>query len=190
MQATAVRQNRSKAHEAHGAICLAEKTLLRPIIVAKGIVNGKLDTYEREQKRIAEAKQREINERLRKEEEERKINEAIEAEAFGEPEAAAAILEERIEIPTVYVAPALAKVQGVTGAKLWAARNRGTTEKEIAANKRNLIEFVALAKGGEWDHLLEPDMPSLNSLAKSAHEGFNIPGFEAFWTTSRRTGAA
>ena len=89
------------ANRAHKAMTSLRRDLLKPLDVADRIVNGKLDVYEKEQKRIAAEAQRVAEAAARKIEEDRLLEEAIQAETRGDAAEADAILEEPIEAPVV-----------------------------------------------------------------------------------------
>ena len=164
----------SDAHKAHRGLTKLRGDLLKPLDEADRIVNGKIDTYEEEQARLADEIRRAAEAEARKLEEERRLMEAIEAEKDGDQAEAEAILEEPIETPTIQVQTETAKVDGVSQRTSWSAE---------VTDKAALIRYVA--SNPEWINLLEPSMPALNGLARSHREALNIPGVKAVPKTVR-----
>ena len=77
--------------------------------------------YEDEARAVAEAQARALAEAARKQEEERKLAEAIAAEARGDKEEAEAIVSEPIEDVVVRVEPEVAKIEGQFDRSSWSA---------------------------------------------------------------------
>jgi hypothetical protein len=124
--------------------------------------------YEAEARRKAEEEARRLQEQAKKREEERRLAEAIAAEQSGaKPAEVTAILEEEYDPPAPAVAPAVAKVEGVSKARtLW------------KAEVRDLAKLIAhVAKNPDLSHYLEPVMPALNKLAGALKKaGEILPG--------------
>jgi hypothetical protein len=154
--------------------------LVGPIAQARSIYFAKSDAYQQEKKREAEAESRRLQEVARKQEEERQIMDAIDADESGKPEVAESILAEAPIVPTVTVAPAVAKVQGVTTRELWSAN---------VHDVRTCLRFMI--ERDEWIPLLEKCIPvletGLNPLARAQRNAMSIPGVNAVATTSRAT---
>lgn len=153
----------------------ARDSMLAPVESARQIVGQKANVYEAEQRRIAAEAQRVAQEAARKIEEERAIQEAIEAEAAGDTEQADEILAAPVEVPLVRVAPALAKVAGVGGGTRWKCR-----VKDPAALMACIPQHP-----GWWDRVVEALGPPLNVLATDQRQALNIPGCEAYEETYR-----
>ena len=162
------------AHAAHKAITAAEGKLLNPLTEAKRLVNGKCSAYEAEQRRIAAEEARRLEAIAREAEETRRLNEAVALEDAGDVEDAEAVLNEAPAPVVVHVAPAVATVEGVSTRTTWKAE---------VTDKAALVAYVTAHP--EWLHLLDPNMPALNALARSAREGLSIPGVAAVAETSR-----
>ncbi len=156
------------AHKAHKFITQMEGMFLEAIKDARSIISPKLIGYETEQRRIAEAKQRELAELARKQEEERLLQDAIDAEASGDKAGASAILEEPISAPVVTVAPETAKVDGVSTRTVWRAE---------LTDKMRLLKYVV--EHPEWLNLIEVNLSALNALARSQKGAFALPGTKA-----------
>lgn len=162
------------AHAAHKAITEAEKKLLTPLQSARSLISGKCDTYEREQRRLAQAEQARLEREAREREEQKRLEDSVLAQEAGEADEAQAILESPVIVPAVHVAPAVAEVEGVGTQTRWSAE---------VTNLHELIVFVAAHP--EWVSLLEPSMPSLNRLAVTQRQNMNIPGVRAVPKTIR-----
>lgn len=167
------------AHAAHKAITAAETALLDPIKHAKGIVSGKCDEYEREQRRIAAEAARLAEQEARRQEEERKLAEAQAAQDAGDAGLADAIMDEPIEVPVIAPAPAVAVVAGVSTSQRWSAE---------VIDKMALIRYVA--EHPEWASLLDANTPNLNRLAVSQRSEMRLPGVRAVSTTVRAVRAS
>ncbi len=159
------REPKAAAHAAHKAITAAESKLLTPLDDARRIVEAKALAYEDAARRAAEEEQRRLAALAQKAEEERLIAEAIAADAAGDAELAEAIVSEPVSAPVVHVAPAVAKVAGVSSRGVWKAE---------VTDKLALVRFVAA--NPSWLHLLEAEMSALNGLAKSQKGQLQIPG--------------
>jgi len=110
----------------------------------------------------------------RQREEERQILDAISADESGDKATAAAILEEQRALPVIVVAPALAKVSGVSTRTDWRAE---------VVDKLALIRYVAAHP--EWTNLLEANEPALSGLARSQRSALAIPGVRAIEVQGR-----
>lgn len=150
--------------------------LIGPIAEARAIYFAKSDTFQSEERKRAEEESRRLQAQARKEEEERQIAAAIEAEASGDMAEAEAIIQEETAAPVVTVAPAVAKVDGVSTTTRWSAE-----VFELLA----LVKYVAAHP--EWISLLEPNGPNLNRLAVSQRQALSIPGVRAVSKTVRAT---
>lgn len=159
---------KTAAHKAHKFITQMEGMFLDVIRKARSIVSPKLTIYEVEQQRIAEAKQRELAELARKQEEERLLQDAIDAEAVGDKAGATAILAEPVSAPVVTVAPETAKVDGVSTRTVWHAE---------VTDKMRLLKYVV--EHPEWLNLIEVNLTALNSLARAQKSAYALPGTKA-----------
>lgn len=184
---------RAAADQAKKAILALRDGILGPWAEARSIVFAKSDAYQADQRRIAEEETRRLQELARKEEEERQIQAAIEAEAQGDAATSEAILAEPVSAPVVIVAPAVAKVEGVSSMTRWSAELHDSVCKlqgcqDPRCRDEGLIELVKyVAAHPEWISLLEPSMPNLNRLAVAQRQSLNIPGVRAVSKTIRST---
>jgi hypothetical protein len=168
-------------------VLAARDAFIAPLATAERIVSGKSGAYAEVERARAEAaakvaaeEARKREEAIRKREEEQALQDAIAAEAAGDTAQAADLFAEAEEIeaaPIVVpvIAPVMqtATVAGVSERKTWSAELT-----DIAA----LVAHVATHP--ECINYLLPNMPALNSLARSQHEAMRIPGVRAVGTTS------
>lgn len=165
---------RKKVDEAKKAILALRDGILGPWAEARSIFFAKSDEFQAAERRKAEDESRRLQALARKEEEERQLLAAIEAEGRGDTQEAEAILREPLGVPVVTVAPAIAKVEGVSSTTRWSAEVHDLHE---------LVKYVAGRP--EWISLLEPAMPNLNRLAVAQREALEIPGVRAVSKTVR-----
>jgi hypothetical protein len=131
--------------------------------------------FETEQRRIAAEAQARLEEAARKDEEERRLLDAAEAEEAGDAQAAAEILAEPVVAPVIPVAPQVARVEGVSTATRYRAEvvDLHALVRHVAANP-HLV------------NLLLPNGPALNAQARSLREAMQIPGVKVVKETDRR----
>jgi hypothetical protein len=108
-----------KAFAAHREITGRWKTIKQPLEDAKTYLVNQVKAYQRKVREEAEAEQRRLAEIARKQEEERRLAEALEAEKEGKVEEAQAIIEEEVFVPTPVVRPDVPKVDGRKYATKW-----------------------------------------------------------------------
>lgn len=169
---------KAKAHEAHKAICTAEAGMLAPVTEAEAILKRAIGTYQMEQRRIQEERDRaarEESERQRIESLEASI-EAAEAEGASVEEVQA-IINQPMVAPVVRVAPTLQPVAGVSAAKTYRAE---------VVNIRELCKAVAMGQVPEA--YVAANMPSLNGVARSTRGSIRIPGVRIVEDTTVRAG--
>jgi hypothetical protein len=123
-----------KAFQAHRSITAKWKEVKQPLEDAKTYLVNQVKAYQRKVREEAEAEQRRLAEIARKQEEERRLAEAIEAEQCGNVEEAQAIIEEEMFVPTPIVRPDVPKVDG---------RRYATKPKARVINKMDVIKVVA-----------------------------------------------
>jgi hypothetical protein len=171
---------KQKAHEAHKAICEAEKSLLSPILEAERILKSGIGAYDLEQRRIAEERERKEREeqgRLAAEMLEASIEEA---EANGaSAEEVAAIIEAPLVIPRAPAAHAVQKVSGVATATVWKAE---------VIDMAKLVAYIATPAGRQFLGLVQPNTTAMNSLARSLKNSVNIPGVRVYPEAQVRAG--
>jgi hypothetical protein len=150
--------------------------LTGPIAEARAIYFQKSDAFQAAERTKAEEESRRLQAIARKEEQERQLLSAIEAEASGDTLAAEAILQEEVVPPLVTVVPSIAKVEGVSSMTRWSAE---------VYDKLALDRYVAAHP--EWSSLTEPSLPNLNRLAVAQRQALSIPGVRAVSKIVRTT---
>lgn len=154
--------------------------LVGPIAEARAIYDRKAAEYEAAERVKAEAEERRLQDLARKQEEDRKLYEAMEAEEAGDKAGAEAIINEPIEAPVVRVAPAVAKVEGVSTRTNWRAEIH-----DVKACLRHMLDHE------EFHAALEAAKPFLtiimNRLAVAQRDGLRIPGVRAVAEQVRST---
>jgi hypothetical protein len=153
--------------------------MLRPLETARLTIDRTCGAYETEQRRIAEAETKRLQEEASKQEEERAFQEALAAEDAGDSALAQSILEEPAPAPVVYVAPKIAKVEGMSSQTRWHAE---------VVDKHALDRYVA--EHPEFSCYTEPSMPNLNRAAVSQRGALRIPGVRSVPTSHRTTRTA
>ena len=91
-------------HQAHKKSLETKRKYSRPLLLAEGIVKGKIKDYHVEQERIRQEEEAKINREIKKAEEERLLQMAEEAEKAGDTDEAEAILKSPIVAPVVSLA--------------------------------------------------------------------------------------
>lgn len=154
-----------KAHEAHKAICDAEKKLLEPIATAEQTIKAAIGGYDMQQRRLQEQAEREAREKFEAEQAEMIEAAAVEAESQGaSAEEVKAIIEQPLIIPRL-ARRVETKPAGISTSYTYSAQ---------VVNMRELCR--AIADGKAASTLLTPNATALNQLARAMEEQFNIPG--------------
>lgn len=99
-----------------------EKAADKPLAEAEAYIKPLISGYLAEQERIRKAEEDRLREIARKEEEERRLAEAIAAEQSGEKEVAEEIISAPVQPPPVVVPKTVPKVSGVSMMKQWKFR--------------------------------------------------------------------
>jgi hypothetical protein len=122
------------AFKSHRLITTQWNKMKQPLEDVKTHLVNQVKAYQRKVREEAEAEQRRLAEIARKQEEERRLAEALEAEKEGKVEEAQAIIEEEVFVPTPVVRPDVPKVDG---------RRYATKPKARVINKMDVIKVVA-----------------------------------------------
>jgi regulator of protease activity HflC (stomatin/prohibitin superfamily) len=157
--------NIARWHAGHKASVAEKASMKAPLTEAEGIIKRALAAYEQEQQRIARAEADRLAAIARQAEMDRKLAEAVAAEAQGDDVAACAILDEPLVSAPVFVPAAVPKVAGVSYRTTYAAR---------VTDKTALVKFCA--SNPQFLHCVMPDMTALNALARSMKTNMQIPG--------------
>lgn len=161
----------TRAHESHKALIKEKADAEAPLADAERITKAALVTYDQQQEQARRAEEARVRAELKRQEEERRLSEAVALEAAGETEDADALLAEPIPVPVVAVQPTTPKVSGISYRETW-----GAEVVDLAA----LVAFVATRP--EFAGLLTPNMPALNAQARSLKGALQIPGVKAVCT--------
>jgi len=157
------------AHTAHKVAVAQLKKLVEPFDTAKRIVGVQTSAWDqRERERVQQAQQAAEAERRRLEDDER-LRTATRLEAQGKSAAAEAALTAPVQVP-VFTPPVrqVEKAEGLSFRDNWKA--------EVT----DLLALVqAVADGKASLNCLEPNMVTLNGLARALKAQMRVPGVEA-----------
>lgn len=118
--ATVIKPAVTAAHQAHKEIKAVENLVDQPLGNALDILDPQITRWRVEQETARRIEQEKINRELRKQEEDRRMNEAHELHKSGKKEEAEAHLEAPIMAPEV-VLPSSTKVSGISDRVYWSA---------------------------------------------------------------------
>jgi DNA repair ATPase RecN len=149
-----------KAHQAHKEAVAQKKKIYEPLENVSKHVKRVMSDYDAEQERIRKAEESRLQEIARKEEEERKLAEAIAAEQSGDKQEAEAIINEEIYVAPVVVKKEVPKVQGMSFRTIWKFR--------IIDEKKIPREY------------LTPDSVKIGGVVRSLKKATNIPGVQVY----------
>jgi hypothetical protein len=160
------------------AIDTAKKTVLEferkarePFITARGIIDGKIVTYQQEQRRVQQEREDALRRAAKKIEDDRRLREAELAVAAGATEEQALeILEQPSTAPPPSVPLDVPRVAGLSFRESWKARV--TDFNALVAWSAMHPEMAA--------SLLVPNETGINGLARSQKAALSIPGVEAY----------
>ena len=156
-------------HSAHKAAVAAEKSLLDPVTRAKTVVKSKISTWEREQQRLIQEREREARERAQQISEQLALESAIELEKLGaSEEQVAEVLNNPAPLPAPVVQPTFQRASGVSTTTRWSAK---------VVDLKALC--LAVAEGRASTELVLPNMPALNGMARAMKNTMNVPGVKA-----------
>lgn len=150
----------SKAHQAHKEAVAQKAKIYDPLKSAYVYVKKVMSDYDAAKEKERQAEEARIREIARREEEERLLQEAISAEASGNKEEAAAIIEEPVYVAPVVLKKEVPKVQGMSFREVWKVRI--TNEKLLPRE------------------MLTPDLVKLGQMARAMKGQFKVPGAEAY----------
>jgi flagellar biosynthesis GTPase FlhF len=142
--------HKDNAYNAHKALCKAETDELNKLNPGINHLKKEISSYQQEQERLRRIEEKRLREIARKEEEERKLREALQAEAEGNNEEAQAIIDEPIEPPPVIVPKSTPKIEGITSRIQWNFRivNESKIPREYLIPDRMKIGAVVRALKG------------------------------------------
>lgn len=132
---------KSAANTAHKEICALENGLSNPFKQVIAVLQPKLLDYQQEQERQRQAKEAELREAARRQEEERRLQQAMEAERQGKTAAVEELLAMPIEAPPVIV-PKAPTPANVTRLEKWTYR---IDDETLIPRKYLIVDARALA---------------------------------------------
>jgi len=136
------------------------KELKAPLLEKEVFCKREMAAYVSEQERIRREEEDRLREIARKQEEERRLKEAVAAEQAGNKAEAEAIIEAPIEPPPVVVPKSVPKVAGVSFTKHW--KFRITDPTKIPRE------------------YLMPDEAAIGQVVRGLKDKANIPGVEIY----------
>lgn len=160
------------AHKMWKRRCADIDVFKGPLETGKGIINGKLLVYRREEQERARAEQVRLQEEARRMEEEKRLAEAAELEARGKKEEAETAIERPLTPFLPVVKPDIPKVKGVTARKL-PVKWRVVDRSKIPA-----MYFKTI---------LDEDV--IDGKVKSEGLGTDIPGIQVYQEETMAIGA-
>lgn len=161
-----------RAHQAHKAAVAAKRSVDDPLAGCEQTIKTKLAAWQAEEERKRREEEARLRELIRQQEEERLLAAALEAEAMGDAELAAAIIEEPVAPPVVTVAKP-APPSGVSFREDWSAE-----VVDLMALIRHVAQTPSLV------NLLAPNQTALNAMARAQKSALSLPGVRA---VSRKT---
>lgn len=160
-----------RAHEAHKALLKEKADAEAPLAEAERVAKSVLVVYDQAQERIRRDEAARLQAEARRQEEERRLADAVALEAAGDQAEAEALIEAPIDVPVVAVASFTPNVAGISYREMWSAN-----VTSLAA----LIKYVAAHP--QFSALLLANMPALNAQARSLKGQMQIPGVDAVCT--------
>src|SRR3990167_482578 len=156
-------------HEGHRKAISERDERLLPYMQAETILGLKILDYKREQDNLKTEEEERIRKELAKQEEERRLTEAIEAEAAGDKETAEELISAPIEIPPVILPKATPKLDRTAIKTYW---------------KCEVIDMRALLLGVLNDSVpmqaIIPNMPLLGQIVRTLKKEMRYPGVKVW----------
>jgi len=151
----------AKAHASHKEALKQKGKIFDPLKQAGKSVKAAMEKWDFDQEQIRQAEEDRLRAIAQKEEEERQLAEALEAEQNGEIEAAEDILEAPVYTPPVVLPKATPKLQG------------GPVYR--TAYKFRIIDERKIPR-----EFMSPDMVKIGQVARAMKGSTNIPGVEVY----------
>lgn len=155
------------AHAAHKVACEQKRTLDAPLLKAETTLKLSIGQWMAAAERARQEAQARLREQARLADEERRLAEAVELEAMGEPELAAETLTLPSPVPTITL-PKPTSADGVTLVTRWTA-----SVTDIRALCRGVVEGVVPVE------CVMANMPVLNRMATALRQSLSYPGVRA-----------
>lgn len=147
-----------------------EKAADKPLLEAEAWIKPLISGYLIEQERIRKAEEDRLREIARKEEEERQLQAAIEAEQNGSKEEAEEIISAPVQAAPVVVPKTVPKVAGISQRENW--------------------DFEIVSESLLPRQYLMPNLVAIRQVVRGLKGNANIPGVKVFKTSSIAAGRA
>ncbi|QOR55554.1 MAG: hypothetical protein UMS36scaffold28_44 [Phage 59_13] len=149
------------AHEAHRAIKDVENAVALPLATALDTLDPAITRWRVEQEQARRLEQERINAQLRREQEDRQLEQAEELSKNGKADEAEVVLGTPVNAPEV-VLPSSTRVAGIQDRVYWSA--------EVV----DIVKLCrAIADGKVAKETVVPNFPLLNGLARSMKSALN-----------------
>jgi len=170
---------KQRAHEAHKSICALESKLLEPLKTAEQVIKRKLAEWTEEQERASRVEEARLRDLARKQDEERRMAEALLLEEEGATEEAEAVLDAPMIAPVIAM-PAPVKIDGISYRTIY----RG----EVV----NAVQFLQwlIEHPDRIREVIDFKASGLNNLAKSIGSSVEVPGLRVTSEKSVASGRA
>ena len=110
------------AVKAHKAVLEQERLADAPLVEAEDIIKPELARWDMEQERLRRVEEQRLQELARKQEEDRRLAEAVAIEQAGDKKLADQVIAAPVEVAPVIVAKSVPKVQGISYTERWTYR--------------------------------------------------------------------
>lgn len=161
---------KTMAHRLHKGICARENVLLGPLDTIDRQVRTELQRYAREEEAKRRAEEQRLAEQARQDEERRLLDEAAHLERQGQPELAAAVVQQALDAPApvITIASQTPHVAGVSTGEAW-------TWSAVNGDEARAVEL--LAKTGNHAYLTL-DTKKLAAYARMHKGAARLPGIQ------------
>jgi len=113
---------KAAAVKAHKAVLEQERIADAPLVKAENIIKPALAKWDMEQERLRRVEEQRLQELARKQEEDRRLAEAVAIEQAGDKKLADQVIAAPVEVAPVIVAKSVPKVQGISYTERWTYR--------------------------------------------------------------------
>jgi len=168
----------SMAYKLHKSLCSRRAELLAPLQKVDTAKADAIRDFKAAQDRLREAEERRLADERRREDEARAAAEAAQLEAQGEPEMAAAVLQEAIAAPApVVTLPDTTAASGAKFRRRWAWKYAGGP-RAIAGTPPALVQRTLQLIPREF---LCVDEAKVGAYVRSMKTSARIPGIDIFY---------
>jgi hypothetical protein len=166
------------ANKAHKALTQKRKELVDRVRIPRSIINGEIARYAREEQERRDREAETARRKAEKEEEDRRIAWAAEAEKDGDHRAAEEILEKPVSLPPAVafgMPPVKQELSGISTFTVWQAE---------------VVDFPALllavVEGKAPEVLVMPNEKAIGNMVRTLQDKFVYPGLRAYSETRVR----